>query len=537
MQPKVLIVDDMEDARLSVVKTLKEFEVDIFTAESGKDAVRQAVENEFALITLDVQMPEMDGFKAAELIRYFGKSTNTPIIFISGSALDEQHQFRGYEVGAVDYLTKPFHRSILRSKLRVFLDLYRQKQLIEAQRQQLEHSLAAQKKISRNLEIAQQRAEAANQSKSIYLANMSHEIRTPLNSIIGYAKLMERRLSKPGATEKVRKYLEHIDYASNVLVELISNVLDLSKIEAGKTEAHYETLDLKRLCEGIIYVNKSTADEKNVLLGLDIAPGVPEKILSDRTKLNQILMNLVTNAIKFTPGDKAVRLTVEKTAQSLVFKVVDEGIGIASDRLGSIFNQFEQADQSTMINYGGTGLGLTITQSLARLLGGKISVESEVGVGSTFTVVLPLLEPQRDIADQSMSQLDAVFEQDQTILVAEDNPMNIEMIREIFAELNLEIVVAENGQICVEKAKELRPDLIIVDVHMPAMNGMEAIQAIRENEPLKQTPIILFTADAFLEKQEMLSPLGVVDQLTKPIQLDLLVPVLKKYLRVRQDAI
>lgn len=527
-----MIVDDQKVARDTLIKMYADFDIEIFTAESGKEGVRLANKQEFALITLDVQMPEMDGFQTAELIRHFGESRNSPIIFVSGSAPEEKYRFKGYEVGAVDYLIKPFNTSIFKSKVKVFLDLYNQKNLIKEQKQKLEAALQDQIKISEELKIAQKKAEEANQSKSIYLANMSHEIRTPLNSIIGYSKLLSKKLAPYDIPPKIHKFLHNIDYASRVLIELISNVLDLSKIEAGKSELYYTEFELKKLSEGILFVNTTATEDKQIEFKMEFDPDLPQTVVSDKTKLNQILMNLATNAIKFTPPHKTIILRIQKEKDWLVFNMIDEGIGIAKERLEAIFKQFEQADRSTTSEFGGTGLGLTITNSLVQLLGGEISVISEIDVGSIFTVKIPYIQPTADEPTSAEEELNLTpFEKQQTVLVAEDNPINKELIIAVLQEFNLNTVIVDNGQLCVEKAQEIEPDLILMDLQMPVMDGLAAIRKIKEISNLQQIPIIVLTADVYSTKLDELKEMDLAGILSKPLEIEKLVPFLDKYLR------
>ena len=391
------------------------------------------------------------------------------------------------------------------------------------------------------MKVAKEQAEQANQSKSEFLANMSHEIRTPLNSIVGFSQVMMTNPAAQTLSGEFKQYLDNIKVAGENLSELINNILDLSKIEAGKIELSEEDLNLKQLFQGIYHINKSIALEKNLHYTYQFDAKLPEFIHCDRTKLNQILMNLVSNAIKFTPAGKRVTLQAIKEESWLLLQVIDEGIGISQDHQSAIFEVFEQVDGSTTRAYGGTGLGLAITQKMVALLGGSIELESEEGKGSTFSVRLPCKEAsEQTTAARTIHPEDYHFCKDNLILLVEDNPMNQQMIKAMFKNFDLAIVIAENGEKGVEtalqlKEKERRPDLILMDMHMPGMDGMTATQQLRQHTEFAKTPIVALSAEAFTEQQKMAQEQGVSDYLTKPIDLSKLLALLAKYLRQEKE--
>ncbi|MGR3179759.1 MAG: ATP-binding response regulator [Candidatus Anammoxibacter sp.] len=381
-----------------------------------------------------------------------------------------------------------------------------------------------------------QAAESATRAKSTFLANMSHEIRTPLTSIVGFSQILLKESKEHVLPDDFKQFLQIIKESGENLSELINNILDLSKIEAGKTTLAMENLNLKLLFQGIFHVNKAQAIKKNINFTYTYDPDLPEIIYSDRTKLNQILMNLASNAIKFTPEEKAVNLKAVREKDVIVFEVEDQGIGIAPDRQESIFEAFEQAETSTTKLYGGTGLGLSIAKSMVKLLKGEISLKSEEGKGTVFIVKIPLIESDEKLTVKKEINWDDIkFLKDNKVLIVEDNVMNQQMIRALFKELGLEVDIASDGKAGIEMAINLKPDLIIMDMHMPKMDGLETTRRLHRQPECKDIPIIFLSADALGDRQKEAKEEGIDDYLTKPININELIAVLTKYLRYEQQ--
>ncbi|MEJ2322443.1 MAG: ATP-binding protein, partial [Gammaproteobacteria bacterium] len=314
------------------------------------------------------------------------------------------------------------------------------------------------------------------------------------------------------------------------LNELINNILDLSKIETGKMEIDESVIDLRQVLRSIYHIHKGEAQRKHLELECLIDNDLPENIIIDRTKLNQSLMNLDANAIKFTSTGK-VCMSAKKDDGMLRIEVSDEGIGIPEERREAIFDAFVQADNSTTRKFGGSGLGLSITKKMVDLLDGTIELHSEVGKGSDFILRLPLkVEPESTTSAAAVNP-EIEFATDNIVLCVEDHFINRKVIAAMFKDMGIDIHMAHNGKEGYEKARELHPDLILMDLHMPVMDGYEAVDKIRNDPEIAKTAVVALSADAFLQQQKGALDGGFDGYITKPIYLDRDIPILAKYLK------
>ncbi|HEY4670704.1 MAG TPA: ATP-binding protein [Gemmatimonadaceae bacterium] len=401
---KILLVDDRPENLLALEAILEPLGQILIRADSGPDALRCVLESEFAMILLDVQMPGMNGFEVAEIIKSRERSRTIPIIFLSAISKEDAYVFKGYSMGAVDYVFKPFNPDVLRSKVSVFVDLFRKQRelqeqgelLREAEKRELdlEHrtsmleaearSAAKLTQMNEELHRRQVALEQAMGARNRFYASISHELRTPINAVIGYSTLMLDNIYGP-LNAKQKEGLQRTLKAARHLLELVNDVLDLSKIEAGKIELSLQPVMFPSLIEDLFVTVRPLADEYGSTLSLEME-SAPFNVVSDPRRVRQVLLNLLSNAIKFGEG-KPIRVTCKQTDDHGVdIAVIDQGVGIAQEDTSRIFEEFVQVSESKQP---GTGLGLPISRRLAQLLDGSLTVSSTPGEGSTFRLILP----------------------------------------------------------------------------------------------------------------------------------------------------
>lgn len=387
---------------------------------------------------------------------------------------------------------------------------------------------------------AREEAESANKAKSRFLASMSHEIRTPMNAILGFTEILHGRIRD---TQR-REFLSAIMSSAKTLLSLINDILDLSKIEAGKMEIRNRPLDLRSVFREQETIFLWKTKEKGLDFRIHIDPSVPEVLLLDEVRLRQILFNLVGNAVKFT-HEGFIELTVTKGDRAtggdvidLVISVRDTGIGIDHEQVGPVFDEFRQHKGQSTTKYAGTGLGLTITKRLVDIMGGRISVQSAPGKGSVFEVTLcdvAVADASETRNLRDVDSVDLLTFHGAKVLVVDDLEENRSMIREYLLPHGVNTIESESGEEALEIMREVPPDLVLMDIKLPGMDGYETTRMIKEDPDLRRIPVIGFTAFAMKDDEEMAGLAGCDGYLRKPLQKHDLMEELKKHLKHRHD--
>lgn len=388
------------------------------------------------------------------------------------------------------------------------------------------------------LSVLNKALEKASRAKDEFLANMSHELRTPLNGILGMAEILLEG-QRGELNERQRTYVTTIDNSGRHLLSLINDILDLSKIEAEKLELQIEKVSVRGVCQASLSFVKEPASKKGITLDLAIEEGV-EFLHADERRLKQILVNLLSNAVKFTPEKGRIGLEVRLShgRRLLDFSVSDTGIGIPAEDQERLFSPFTQVDNSFTRNHEGTGLGLALVKRLTEMHGGAVLLDSEVGRGSRFTVCLPWQESDNTlhlptdfaVSADDVSRLTADRKNDATILLVEDNQANLLMIGDYLNAKGYRMVYASNGYEALEGADEASPDLILMDIQMPRMDGLEATQRLRADPRFADTPIVVLTAYAMAGDRERCLEAGATAYLSKPVKLRELAVIVEKLL-------
>ncbi|MDZ4836080.1 MAG: response regulator [Candidatus Melainabacteria bacterium] len=553
---KILIVDDQPENLVALDALLSGLGQDILKANSGREALKLLLNEEVALILLDIQMPDMDGFETANLVRQRDVSKHTPIIFLTAMYTEDVYESEAYTLGAVDFITKPFAAHVLLSKVHFFVDLFKKNQRIQTQarvireieerrlvevqerleteKQLIQAELARKEKEAELLEERSTQLQNADRLKDEFLANMSHEIRTPMNAVIGFSEL----LLGTELDNEQSEFAVRIKDSAQGLLTLINDILDLSKIVAGKLDLEPVTFELAPLIEGTAAILSESAREKKLSLMTYIDPELPRMVIGDPGRLRQILLNLTGNAIKFTEqGEVVVRATATETKPggddgatagsgdgtkpvTLSVAISDTGIGLSESEIARLFRPFTQADGSTTRRFGGTGLGLSISKRLVELMGGEIGVTSTPGKGATFWFTITL--SPSDAAPRRKHVLPDSCN-DTKILVIDRQVSARKIVESYISSWHLHCEVTDNLDDAFDMLKarahtEDAFDLVLTELNLHDGDGFELLDAIRQESELSDTKVILFTHEDKQGLGELALSKGFSAYLTKPIE-------------------
>ena len=541
---RILIVDDLPEKLLVYRTLLEDLDAQIVEAHSGTEALKRVLEGEFAVILLDVNMPDIDGLETATLVRRHKNGRHTPIIFITAYA-DEMQTARGYELGAVDYILSPVIAPVIRTKVRVFVDLYEARAALALSNQELETRVTErtgelQKSNERlQAEIAERlRAEAEREAllarekvlraeaeelsrlKDEFLATMSHELRTPLNAIFGWITLLRTRRLDEATQERA---LETIERNARAQKRLIEDLLDVSRIVTGKVALELVTVDPRRVVEAALETMHPAAQAKGLKIVplLDIGAGT---VRGDFARLQQIVCNLLSNAIKFTDTGGHVEVCLARRNGEVEISIADSGQGIKPEFLPLVFDRFRQEDGSISRRHGGLGLGLAIVRHLVELHAGSVDAQSAgEGKGARFIVRLPVREANlisRVAEAPTNGIVTAAMLMGVRLLVVDDDPGARELISGMLEGFGAQVSVAESGQAALGLLFAQRPDVLIADLGMPGMDGYALIEQVRALDPDfgGLTPAVAVTAYASPQDRLRALQAGYQNHVAKPVE-------------------
>ena len=538
----ILIVDDSETDRATYVRYLQ-LETDhsyrIIEAETLEEALELWRSRSPDMVLLDLKLPDGDGLDLLECISEGNIDRRSPVIVLTGQG-DEQTAVRAMKLGASDYLEK---KDITAISLSISVSQVRDSISQILDRKEVEEQL-----IRTNEELIH-----ATRLKDEFLANMSHELRTPLTAILGMSEVLQKELLG-SVNERQQKALGAIRKGGRHLLELINDILDLSKISSGKMELDPNPVSVQNVCDSSLVYVKQQAFQKHVEIYSNIAPNVGN-IVADERRIRQVLINLLINAVKFTPSGGRVSLFVsigcgdtwegeakvpdlfrDQNSPMILFQVADTGIGIDTKDMPRLFQPFVQLDSGLNRQYEGTGLGLVMVKQIAELHDGQVAVESTLRKGSYFTVALPYaivqptLRSPEPITLFSLPNARSKNAIAPLILLAEDNDANIQTFMAYLSAYEYRVILAKNGEIAVAMATTHQPDIILMDIQMPVMDGLQAIRLIRADPKQATVPIIALTARAMQGDQERCIEAGANQYLSKPVGLEELVGMIGQFL-------
>ena len=528
-QPKILVVNDDANSLFALTSLLglwaEQESYEVLSARTGQEALRQVLLHDFAVILLDVNMPGMDGFETAEAIHARARSADIPIIFITAFLADELDRLKAYQHGAVDFLFTPVIPQILYAKISVFVALASKNEELKKQARELSSRsaelTASNKRLRREIE-ERQVAERENHAKDEFLAMLGHELRNPLSAISSAAAL----IGLPGVSvDGVQRAKKIIERQSQHLGRIVDDLLDLSRAMSGKILLDRAPVDLAALVAGTLETFRATGRSNGYDLAHDLAGGWVE---GDATRLEQIASNLIDNALKYTPSGGRIEVRTWAENGEVVLSVRDNGVGIAAELLPHVFDVFVQGSSTLDRSQGGLGIGLSLVRRLAELHGGDIEADSKgPGAGSVFILRLPRIEAPVPLAAAAPPAADGK----PTLLLIEDNEDGREMMTMMLGCYGYQVRAAEDGLRGLDAVREFRPDLALVDIGLPGIDGYEVARRLRADPDTRHIKLVALTGYGLAEDLARVMAAGFDRHLVKPVGIEQLMETIASCMR------
>lgn len=521
---KILVVDDVEDNIRLLEYSLEDDGYEVISARDGIEALEVARQEMPDIILLDLMMPRLNGIEACHKLKDDPLLSDIPVLTVS-AADDEEDIIKGLDAGAHDYIAKPINYCTVAARVRSAL--------------RVKHYQDSINSLNTELVILKDEAESALRARSSFLATMSHEIRTPITAIMGLSEILskEDELSPFDNQQASEAILSNSRY----LLEVINNILDLSKAESTGLSIEMLDASLFDILEAAETVVQLKAKEKDLLFFIEYNYPIPSLIKTDPTRIKQVIINLVNNALKFTEeGSVRVKVNYDYSSSQLCMEVIDTGIGMSQEEQEKLFQPFQQANETITRRFGGTGLGLTISKDIIENLQGTIEVESKKGVGTTFTVLMPVELPNDSKALNSHPALtDTKRDLDNycfegKVLVVEDEPINQKLIAHTLQKVGVTVEIAKDGEEGLEKGSQQPFDLILMDMQLPKIDGVTVIRMLKEKGV--KTPVVGLTASQNREVFEKFISVGCQEFVPKPFERAQVYECIRRYLRTSETA-
>ncbi len=507
-ETRVVVADDNADMR-SYITRLLERRHDVIGCADGREALEEIRRRRPNLLLADIMMPEMDGFELLHAIRADPELRTLPVILLSARA-GEEARVEGMGAGADDYLVKPFSARELLARVDAHL-------MLEGVRRQAEDALRRSAQALRD----------ADRLKDEFLATLSHELRTPLTAILGWSQMIRAATIDP---EELKTAIDAITRSAKVQTQLIEDVLDVSRITTGKMRLDSKPASLREVVESAVETVRPAADAKAIDLHLDVAPEVG-MLMMDPDRMRQVIWNLVSNAIKFTPPRGRVDVTVRQDDEQASVQIRDTGPGIAASFLPHLFERFRQADSSTRRSHAGLGLGLALAKDLTELHGGRIHVQSEAGHGATFTVVLPVLGERKPSAEAAPARNTNALLDGTRVMIVENDDETRAMFDAMLRHGGAEVETASSADAALQIMERFNPNLVITDIAMPLRDGYDLLREIRAHPQHARIPVLVVTAQGPEHFRRDDSWPSFTRHLSKPVEMTELINVVAELVR------